>query len=49
MQFKLNKYIHNKIVLQKINFGADNVQRYKPRYNPFDPCLPNQRGLTQNI
>ena len=39
----------DEIVLQKIKFGADNVQRYKPRYNPFDPRLPNQRVLTQNI
>ena len=39
----------DKIVLQKIKFGADNVRRYKPRYNPFDPCLPNHRVLIQNI
>ena len=39
----------DEIVLKKIKFGEDNVQRYKPRYNPFDPRLPNQRVLTQNI
>ena len=39
----------DEIVLEKIKFGADNVKRYKPRYNPFDPRLPNQRVLTQNI
>ena len=37
------------IVLKKIKFGADTVERCKPRYNPFDPRLPNHRVLNQNI
>ena len=37
------------IILQNIKFGADNIRRYKPRYNPFDPCLPSHRVLTHNI
>ena len=39
----------DEILLQKIKFGADNVRKYKPRYNPFDPRLPIYRVLTQNI
>jgi len=37
------------IILQNIKFGADNIRRYKPRYNQFHPHLPSYRVLTHNI
>ena len=39
----------DEIILQKIKFGADNIRRYMPRYNPFDPRLLIHRVLIHNI